>query len=132
MEGAGWSVGLHVSNLGPKINYLTSKDALPATVKVGGAADLPFLQMHKLTLTADLGYRLSPADVQALSVSAGAEYAWRELMMLRGGYHCGDKKKGDASMLLLEREWNMPVCVWILHGCLQGMNTLPEIRSGCL
>lgn len=41
-EGAGWSVGLHVSNLGPKINYLTSKDALPATVKVGGAADLPF------------------------------------------------------------------------------------------
>mgnify|MGYP002226839872 CR=1 FL=1 len=32
-EGAGWSVGLHVSNLGPKINYLTSKDALPATVK---------------------------------------------------------------------------------------------------
>ena len=51
-EGAGWSVGLHVSNLGPKINYLTSKDALPATVKVGGAADLPFLQMHKLTLTA--------------------------------------------------------------------------------
>ena len=96
-EGAGWSVGLHVSNLGPKINYLTSKDALPATVKVGGAADLPFLQMHKLTLTADLGYRLSPADVQALSVSAGAEYAWRELVMLRGGYHCGDKKKGDAS-----------------------------------
>ena len=53
--------------------------------------------MHKLTLTADLGYRLSPADVQALSVSAGAEYAWRELVMLRGGYHCGDKKKGDAS-----------------------------------
>ena len=66
-------------------------------VYVGGAADLPFLQMHKLTLTADLGYRLSPADVQALSVSAGAEYAWRELVMLRGGYHCGDKKKGDAS-----------------------------------
>lgn len=96
-EGAGWSVGLHASNLGPKINYLTSKEALPATVKVGGAADLPFLQMHKLTLTADLGYRLSPADVQALSVSAGAEYAWRELVMLRGGYHCGDKKKGDAS-----------------------------------
>ena len=88
--------------------------------------------MHKLTLTADLGYRLSPADVQALSVSAGAEYAWRELVMLRGGYHCGDKKKGDASYATAGREWNMPVCVWILHGCLQGMNTLPEIRSGCL
>lgn len=59
-EGAGWSVGIHASNLGPKIKYLTSKEALPAMVKVGGAADLPFASMHRLTLTADLGYRLSP------------------------------------------------------------------------
>lgn len=53
--------------------------------------------MHRLTLTADLGYRLSPDDVQALNVSAGAEYAWMEHLMLRGGYHYGDKNKGDAS-----------------------------------
>lgn len=96
-EGAGWSVGIHASNLGPKIKYLTSKEALPAMVKVGGAADLPFASMHRLTLTADLGYRLSPDDVQALNVSAGAEYAWMEHLMLRGGYHYGDKNKGDAS-----------------------------------
>lgn len=93
-EGAGWSVGIHASNLGPKIKYLTSKEALPAMVKVGGAADLPFASMHRLTLTADLGYRLSPDDVQALNVSAGAEYAWMEHLMLRGGYHYGDKNKG--------------------------------------
>ena len=97
MGGAGWSVGIHASNLGPKIKYLTSKEALPAMVKVGGAADLPFASMHRLTLTADLGYRLSPDDVQALNVSAGAEYAWMEHLMLRGGYHYGDKNKGDAS-----------------------------------
>lgn len=96
-EGVGWSVGIHASNLGPKIKYLTSKEALPAMVKVGGAADLPFASMHRLTLTADLGYRLSPDDVQALNVSAGAEYAWMEHLMLRGGYHYGDKNKGDAS-----------------------------------
>ena len=60
-------------------------------------ADLPFASMHRLTLTADLGYRLSPDDVQALNVSAGAEYAWMEHLMLRGGYHYGDKNKGDAS-----------------------------------
>lgn len=86
-----------------------------------------------MTLTADLGYRLSPADVQALSVSAGAEYAWRELVMLRGGYHCGDKKKGDASYATAGAGVEYAgVRLWILHGCLQGMNTLPEIRSGCL
>ena len=95
-EGAGWSVGIHASNLGPKIKYLISKEALPATVKVGGATDLPFAQMHRLTLTADLGYRLFPHDVQAFNVSAGAEYAWMEHLMLRGGYHYGDKNKGDV------------------------------------
>lgn len=96
-EGANWSVGAQASNLGPKIKYLTSKEALPVMVKVGGATDLPFSQMHRLILTADLGYRLSPADVQAFNASAGAEYVCMEHFMLRGGYHYGDKDKGDAS-----------------------------------
>lgn len=96
-EGANWSVGAQASNLGPKIKYLTSKEALPAMVKVGGATDLPFSQMHRLILTADLGYRLSPADVQAFNASAGAEYVCMEHFMLRGGYHYGDKDKGDDS-----------------------------------
>lgn len=96
-QGANWSVGAHASNLGPKIKYLTSKEALPAMVKVGGATDLPFSQKHRLILTADLGYRLSPADVQAFNVSAGAEYICMEHFKLRGGYHYGDKDKGDAS-----------------------------------
>lgn len=96
-EGAGWSVGAQASNLGPKIKYLTSKEALPAMVKVGGATDLPFSQIHRLILTADLGYRLSPADVQAFNASAGAEYVLMEHFMLRGGYHYGDKDKGDTN-----------------------------------
>lgn len=130
-EGAGWSVGLHVSNLGPKINYLTSKMLFLQRLKWEVLLTC-LLQMHKLTLTADLGYRLSPADVQALSVSAGAEYAWRELVMLRGGYHCGDKKKGDASYATAGAGVEYAGVRLDLHGCLQGMNTLPEIRSGCL
>lgn len=97
MDGANWSVGLQASNLGPKIKYLTSKEALPAMVKVGGATDLPFSQMHRLIVTADLGYRLAPDDVQALNVSAGVEYILMEHFMLRGGYHYGDKEKGDNS-----------------------------------
>ena len=96
-EGADWSVGAQASNLGPKMNYLTSKEALPAMVKVGGATNLPFLQRHRLILAADLSYRLSPDDVQAFHASAGAEYVWMEHFMLRGGYHYGDKDKGDAS-----------------------------------
>lgn len=96
-EGANWSVGAQISNLGPKIKYLTTKEALPMQVKVGGAVDLPFSQVHRLILTTDLGYRLAPKNVRALHVSAGAEYVLMNHFMLRGGYHYGDKKKGDNS-----------------------------------
>ena len=65
--------------------------------KVGGSVDLPFSQMHRLMMTADLGYRLAPSDVQAVNVSAGAEYTLAEHFMFRGGYHYGDKEKGDHS-----------------------------------
>ena len=51
--------------------------------------------MHQLILTADVGYRLSPGDVQAVNVGAGAEYICMEHFVLRGGYHYGDKEKGD-------------------------------------
>lgn len=52
--------------------------------------------------------------------------------MLRGGYHYGDKNKGDASYATAGQEWNMQVCIWILRGCLRDMNVLPEIRFGFL
>ena len=65
--------------------------------KVGGSVDLPFSQMHRLMMTADLGYRLAPSDVQAVNVSAGAEYTLAEHFMFRGAYHYGDKEKGDHS-----------------------------------
>ena len=62
MEGASWSAGLQVSNLGPKIKYPKSSESLPMMAKVGGSVDLPFSQMHRLMMTADLGYRLAPSD----------------------------------------------------------------------
>jgi len=97
MEGASWSAGLQVSNLGPKIKYPKSSESLPMMAKVGGSVDLPFSQMHRLMMTVDLGYRLAPSDVQAVNVSAGAEYTLAEHFMFRGGYHYGDKEKGDHS-----------------------------------
>lgn len=97
MEGASWAAGLQVSNLGPKIKYPGSSESLPMMAKVGGSVDLPFSPMHRLMMTADVGYRLAPSDVQAVNVSAGAEYTLAEHFMFRGGYHYGDKEKGDHS-----------------------------------
>lgn len=97
MEKASWAAGLQVSNIGSKIKYLNTEESLPAFVKAGGAVDLSFTAMHRLIATADLGYRISPADVRSVGLSAGAEYIFMEHFKARGGYHYGDQKKGDTN-----------------------------------
>lgn len=94
---ASWTAGVQFSNLGSKVKYLNTKESLPAFVKAGGSVDLSFNQNHRLIVAADLGYRMIPSDVRSLGVSAGAEYTLVEHFKFRGGYHYGDKKKGDAS-----------------------------------
>ena len=97
MEKASWTAGLQVSNLGSKIKYLNTKESLPALIKAGGSADVSFTEIHRLIVTADLSYRMSPADVRSLGVSTGAEYIFMEYFKARGGYHYGNKDKGDTS-----------------------------------
>ncbi|MDD3037115.1 PorV/PorQ family protein [Bacteroides sp.] len=97
MDKASWTAGVQVSNLGSKIKYLKNKESLPAFIKAGGSVDLSFNPIHRLIVAADLGYRMVPSDVRALGISAGAEYTLVEHFLFRGGYHYGDKKKGDAN-----------------------------------
>ena len=97
LNDASWTAGVQFSNLGSKVKYLNTKESLPAFVKAGGSVDLSFNQIHRLIVAADLGYRMFPSDVRSLGVSAGAEYTLVKHFKFRGGYHYGDKKKGDAS-----------------------------------
>lgn len=92
-----WSVGLQAANFGPQMSFVSGKEYLPATIKAGGAVSLPFLLLHRVTLTADVLYRTLPSDVRSMGVSAGAEYSLLDVLYLRGGYHYGDKKKADYS-----------------------------------
>ncbi len=94
---AEWSVGVRASNMGARLKYGASKADLPSQLAAGGAVTLPFMLLHKLTLTADVCFRMQPTDVQAVSVSAGAEYTLLDVLHLRGGYHYGDKQKADYS-----------------------------------
>lgn len=94
---AGWAVGFQFSNIGSKIKYQDSKEYLPMMAKLGGSVDLAFSRTHKLSVATDLGYRLVPSDVTSFNAGAGAEYTLAEHFMFRGGYHYGDKNKGDAS-----------------------------------
>ncbi|MCD8261596.1 MAG: PorV/PorQ family protein [Bacteroides sp.] len=97
VQGTNWSVGFQLSNLGSKIQYLDTKEDLPFVGKIGGAIDFPFNPMHRVILVTDIGYRFTPSDVATPHISAGAEYRVLHYFALRGGYHYGDKEKGDAS-----------------------------------
>lgn len=97
MNGSHWSAGFQASNLGSKIKYLNTKESLPAFVKAGGSVNVSFTPIHRVIAAADLGYRMSPTDVKSVGARAGAEYIFMEHFKARGGYHYGDKDKGDSS-----------------------------------
>ena len=97
MENGNWAVGLQVANIGSKIKYLETKEDIPTLVKLGGSIQLPFSRAHKITIATDLGYRLLPSDIKSFILGAGAEYTLIDHFMLRGGYHYGDKNKGELS-----------------------------------
>ncbi len=92
-----WSAGLQLSNIGSGLTYLNTTEKLPAFVKVGGSTALPFSNLHRLIISADFGCRLMPSEIHSLNISTGAEYSVMNHFMLRGGYHYGDKQKGDNS-----------------------------------
>lgn len=97
MDGAYWVAGFNLSNIGSGLKYLKQTDPLPAYGKIGGSVNLPFSTTHRFIVTADLGYRFAPTDVRSLNISTGAEYTYVEHFSIRGGYHYGNRNKGDES-----------------------------------
>lgn len=92
-----WTVGASLSNLGPKVSFLSRKESLPTFVRAGGAIEWPVRPAHRLVVTAEAGYRLAPQEVRAWQASAGLEYIGGKYIRLRGGYHYGDRSKGENS-----------------------------------
>ena len=122
MEGASWSAGLQVSNLGPKIKYPKSSESLPMMAKVGGSVDLPFSQMHRLMMTADLGYRLAPSDVPGCECECRSRiYVGRAFLCLEAVTIMETGKKATIALPLWVQEWTVTVDIWILHVCLHRM-----------
>ena len=93
-----WTIGAQMSHLGSKLQYSSSSEAiLPSSFKLGGSVDIPFNEAYGLFVTADICYRMQPSDVRATGMNIGGECILLEHFALRGGYHCGDSEKGDAS-----------------------------------
>ena len=102
MSGAQWSVGLQASNFGSELDYdgLDSY-SLPARIKAGGSAYLPFSEDHRLTVSANLAYRLLPSDFSTFEAGLGLDYNLYKYAFIRAGYHLGDEEKGMGNFATL-------------------------------
>ena len=97
LEGAVWTVGLQVANIGTKIKYADTKYDLPGVAKLGGSLSLPFSKSHQLLCGVDLNYQLIPSGSELFSGGVGAEYTFKQLVSVRGGYHFADEDKGGEN-----------------------------------
>jgi len=93
------SFGLTASNLGGKISYGENgaKNDLPSKIKAGGSLDMFLSEEHSVLFAIDAGYRLSPSDISSVETGLGVQYAFKNMIMIRGGYHIGDKEKSYGS-----------------------------------
>lgn len=91
-DGAQWSVGLKLADLGPAVKSSSGTACvLPMRMTVSGHVKLPFSEDHVLNLAADVGCRFSPSSFEA---AAGAEYVFLRHGIVRAGYHAGDALSG--------------------------------------
>lgn len=121
-----WTIGATLANIGPKMNYGPGYEYfLPTTLRLGGGLSYTANGQHKLNVTAEAGKLLVPTPVpgsnvnqkpylegifqsfsdapggfkeemQEIVVAMGAEYWYKNLFALRGGYHAENKRKGDG------------------------------------
>jgi len=120
-----WTIGAALANIGPKVNYGPGFEYfLPTTLRLGGGFSYTANGQHKLNVTAEVGKLLVPTptpgtnvnqkpylegvfqsfsdapggfkeEMQEIVVAMGAEYWYKNLFALRGGYHAENKEKGN-------------------------------------
>lgn len=85
------NVAVMATNIGSKISYGTTSAFgsydLPSTVKAGAAYNLGINDNSSLVGTLEAGYLLYSSGA---FVGLGAEYSYRNMLFVRGGYHYGD------------------------------------------
>ncbi|NIJ54770.1 type IX secretion system outer membrane channel protein PorV [Dyadobacter arcticus] len=128
-EDFNWSLGAILSNLGGKIDFGAGGEYfLPTTLKVGGSISYTASGKHRLNVIADLSKLTVPTpnniqnpnlqsswqgvlhsfsdapggfkeEIQEIALAMGAEYWYKDMVALRGGYYGEDKRKGDRKFV---------------------------------
>lgn len=92
-----FSIAATVSNLGMLMDYGSDDFRMPAHLKLGGAYWWNVCKDHRITASAEGRYHFLPSHEQSFSAAAGAEYRYKGLVALRGGYHVGEKNKSAGN-----------------------------------
>lgn len=87
-----YSINADIKDLGTKIKYGSNGTEydLPASAGLGGTIDFPINDNHNIS-TAIMGrYYFLPSDASSFTSGIGAEYGFKKMLFVRGGYHTGD------------------------------------------
>ncbi len=114
------SVGLMLSNLGPKIHYIDIQqaDPLPSSLRIGSSFHVVEDEFNDLTFTADVnkllinrtdsGRQVDPVPIslvtawgngKGVELSLGAEYWYDDAIALRAGYFTESENSGNREFL---------------------------------
>ena len=114
------SLGIMLSNLGPKIHYIDIQqaDPLPTSLRLGTAFHVVEDEFNDLTFTADInkllinrtdsGTQVDPVPIslvtawgngKGVELSLGAEYWYDEAIALRAGYFTESENSGNREFL---------------------------------
>lgn len=82
-----YTIAAAVTNAGTILDYGVAKYRMPASARVGGAYRWSPASDHRLTGLAEVRYNFMPKHYTFPSGAVGAEYTFRELVAVRGGYN---------------------------------------------
>lgn len=112
-----------LKDFGTSPDYGSGRRSLPWLVNAGASAGLLAGEHNRLRAGASLDIPVSPshdgmAPARGVSASFGAEYSYRRMVYVRGGYHLGNKSAGEqrwGSIGLGLRFWHITLDgAWIL------------------
>ncbi len=86
-----FSLAAAVTNLGNKMNFGYDDYSLPSLVKAGIAYKMFFSKIHCVSFSVEGDYHLS--GNKGIMGGIGIEYALKDMVFVRAGYHLGDETK---------------------------------------
>ncbi|MCD8174103.1 MAG: PorV/PorQ family protein [Alistipes sp.] len=92
-----YTIAAAVTNAGTILDYGVAKYRMPASVRVGGAYRWSPAEGHRLTGLAEVRYNIMPKDYTFPSGAVGAEYTYRDLVAVRGGYNVASETKAAGN-----------------------------------